>query len=82
MQIVYALLIGLAAGWLAGLLMRRKGFGLLGNLVLGVIGSVLGSFVFGMLGLRTANTFGALVTATVGAVLTLLIVGLIFNKKR
>ena len=81
MQIVYALLIGLVAGWLAALLMRRRGFGLAGNLVLGVVGSVLGSFVFGFLGLRSSNTLGALITATAGAVLTLAIVGAIVKKR-
>lgn len=71
MNLVYALLIGLAAGWLAGQLFKGKGFGLLGNLIIGVIGSVLGSVLFGLLGLHSTSMLGQLVTATVGAIVLL-----------
>jgi uncharacterized membrane protein YeaQ/YmgE (transglycosylase-associated protein family) len=69
------LLIGLAAGWLAGQIMKGKGFGLAGNLVIGVIGAVLGGFLFGLLGLSAHGTLGSLVTATVGAVVLIWIAG-------
>lgn len=62
------LLIGLAAGWLAGKLTKGGGFGLLGNLIVGVIGAVLGGFLFGLIGLRSTSLLGSLITATAGAV--------------
>ena len=82
MQLIYALLIGLVAGWLAGLITQRKGFGLAGNLVLGVLGSVLGSLLFGLIGLKSYSTLGSLVTATIGALITLFLVGTFLSKRR
>lgn len=72
------LAIGAAAGWLAGLLMRGGGFGLLGNIVVGVIGAVFGGWLFGVLSIAAgAGLVGSLVTAVVGAAVLLFIVGLI-----
>ncbi len=69
MNFVYFILIGIVAGWLAGQFMKGGGFGLLGDLVLGVIGAVVGGFVFGLLGLSSTGLLGNLVTATVGAII-------------
>ena len=69
MQILYFVLIGVVAGWLAGALMKGGGFGLVGNLVLGIIGSIVGGFTFSLLGLSADSTLGSLITATVGAML-------------
>lgn len=74
MNIVYFLLIGVAAGWLAGQFVKGGGFGLVGNMVLGVVGAVIGGVLFGMLGLTSAGLLGSLVSATVGAVLLLVVV--------
>ena len=60
--IIY-LAIGAVAGWLAGNLMKGGGFGLLGNIVVGIVGAVLGSFVFGLLGLSATGLIGSIVTA-------------------
>ena len=49
--LVIFLVIGAIAGWLAGTLMKGGGFGLLGNIVVGIIGAVIGGFVFGLLGI-------------------------------
>ena len=68
MSFLWFLLIGLAAGWIAGQLTKGGGFGVLGNLIVGVIGAVLGGFLFGLLGLRSTSLLGSLITATVGAV--------------
>ncbi len=68
MNFVWFVLIGIAAGWLAGRIMKGGSFGGLGNLILGIIGAVLGGFVFGLLGLSAGGLIGELVTATVGAV--------------
>ena len=73
MDIIWFLLIGIAAGWLAGRLVKGGGFGLIGDLVVGVIGAVLGGFVFGLLGISAGGLLGSLICATVGAVLLLVI---------
>jgi uncharacterized membrane protein YeaQ/YmgE (transglycosylase-associated protein family) len=77
MNIVWFLLIGLAAGWLAGRIMKGKGFGVAGNLVVGVIGALVGGFLFQLLGISAGGIIGALVMATVGAIVLLALVGLI-----
>ncbi len=71
------LVIGLIAGWLAGVIMKGKGQGLLINLVIGVIGAFLGGYLFGVLGLSAYGFIGSLITATVGAIVLLFIIGLI-----
>lgn len=73
------LFIGAIAGWLAGKLMRGGGFGLFGNIVVGVIGAVIGGFVFGFLGIPVDGFGGSLVTALIGAGMLLFVVGL-FSK--
>lgn len=73
MDLIYFLLIGLIAGWLAGKIMRGGGFGILGDLVVGVIGAILGGFLFRLAGLATVSLIGSLITATVGAVVLLAI---------
>ncbi|PKN37761.1 MAG: GlsB/YeaQ/YmgE family stress response membrane protein [Deltaproteobacteria bacterium HGW-Deltaproteobacteria-2] len=71
------LAIGAVAGWLAGILMKSGGFSLLGNIIVGIIGSVVGGFAFGLIGITTGGLLGSIFTATVGAVLLLFIVSLI-----
>ena len=75
--LIIFLAIGAIAGWLAGLLMKGGGFGLLGNIVVGVIGAVVGGVVFGFLGITAGGMIGSIITATAGAALLLFIVGLI-----
>lgn len=69
MELLWFVLIGLAAGWLAGQLTKGRGFGLVGDLVIGVIGALLGGFLFGIVGLMPTSLLGSLITATAGAVL-------------
>jgi uncharacterized membrane protein YeaQ/YmgE (transglycosylase-associated protein family) len=69
--------IGAVSGWLAGQFLKGGGYGLLGNIVIGVIGSVVGGFVFGVLGLAAGGLIGSIVTATVGAMVLLYLIGLI-----
>jgi uncharacterized membrane protein YeaQ/YmgE (transglycosylase-associated protein family) len=80
-QLVVFLLIGGVAGWLAGLIMKGGGFGILGNIIAGVIGALLGGWLFRVLGISIGGEWvGALVTATIGAVILLFVVGLIKKK--
>jgi len=77
MQYVWFLLIGLAAGWLAGQLMKGGGFGIVGNMVIGCIGALVGGFLFSLVGLAAYGLIGALITATVGAVVLLFLLRLV-----
>ncbi|NEX16851.1 MAG: GlsB/YeaQ/YmgE family stress response membrane protein [Halochromatium sp.] len=70
------LAIGALAGWLAGVLMKGGGFGLLIDIVLGIVGAVVGGFLFGLLGISANGLIGSIITATVGAVVLLLVVRL------
>ncbi len=66
------LAIGAVAGWLAGKIIRGGGFGLLGDIFVGVVGSVIGGYLFGLLGISAGGGMvGSIVTATVGAVVLL-----------
>ncbi|PZV18909.1 MAG: GlsB/YeaQ/YmgE family stress response membrane protein [Pseudanabaena sp.] len=72
MNFLWFLLIGLAAGWLAGQLMRGDGFGLVGDIVVGVVGALLGGFLFTTFGVSTGGgLLGSLIVATIGAVVLL-----------
>ena len=70
-ELCLLLLVGGLAGWLAGLILQRRGFGLAGNLILGVIGSLLGRFVLGLLGFSARTTLATLISAVLGALLLL-----------
>lgn len=76
MNLVWFLVIGALAGWLAGQMMKGKGFGLIGNIVVGIVGAVLGGHLFGWLGVG-GGLIGSLVTAVLGAIVLLFVVGLI-----
>lgn len=67
-NLLWFLLIGLAAGWLAGKVMKGSGYGLIGDLIIGVIGAYLGAWIFGLLHIAAGGLIGLLVTAFVGAV--------------
>ena len=76
-SLILFLIIGVIAGFLAGKIMKGGGFGLLGDLVVGVIGAFFGGWLFGMLGLFPAGILGTLITATIGAVILLWVVRLV-----
>ncbi|MBT3047297.1 MAG: GlsB/YeaQ/YmgE family stress response membrane protein [gamma proteobacterium symbiont of Ctena orbiculata] len=71
------LLIGIVAGWLAGLIMKGRGHGLLGNLLLGVLGALIGGYLFKYLAIDTSGVIASLITATTGAILVLAIAGML-----
>ncbi len=75
--LIWVALLGVVAGWLAGLITKGSGFGLLGDLVVGIVGSLLGSFIFGLIGLGAYGLLGRLVVSVVGAIVLLLLIRLI-----
>jgi uncharacterized membrane protein YeaQ/YmgE (transglycosylase-associated protein family) len=81
MHVLYFLLIGLVAGWLAGQIMKGKGFGLVGNLIVGCIGAFIGGFLFDVLGIFARGLIGSLVAALAGALVLLWVISLIKKNK-
>jgi uncharacterized membrane protein YeaQ/YmgE (transglycosylase-associated protein family) len=78
MQFVYFILIGIVAGWLAGLIMKGGGYGLIGDLILGIVGALLGGWLFGVLGVFPgAGLLGSLIVAVIGAVVLIALLRLI-----
>ncbi|PJF08687.1 GlsB/YeaQ/YmgE family stress response membrane protein [Pseudorhodobacter sp. MZDSW-24AT] len=72
------LLIGAIAGWLAGLIVKGYGFGLLGNIVVGIVGALFAGFLFPRIGLGFGGgVLGSIVAATLGAVILLFLIRLV-----
>jgi uncharacterized membrane protein YeaQ/YmgE (transglycosylase-associated protein family) len=78
MDLLIFLLVGAVAGWLAGLIVRGFGFGLIGNIVVGIIGALFAGYLFPRLGIGLpAGMIGEILSAVVGAVIVLVIIGFI-----
>lgn len=80
MNFLWFLIIGGVAGWLAGLIMKGRSFGILVNIIVGIIGGIIGGWLFGLVGFGGGGLIGSLITAVVGAIVLLYIIGL-FKKK-
>ena len=65
---VWFLLIGAVIGWLAGLIVRGRGFGLIGDIIIGIVGAMLGGWIARAMGLYTGGSVGAFLVALAGAV--------------
>jgi uncharacterized membrane protein YeaQ/YmgE (transglycosylase-associated protein family) len=72
--LIWEIIIGVLAGFLAGKIVKGSGMGILMDLIVGIVGSILGGWVFTLLGLAAYGLIGQLVMATVGAIILLLIV--------
>jgi uncharacterized membrane protein YeaQ/YmgE (transglycosylase-associated protein family) len=78
MNIVWFILVGLIAGWLAGQLMKGGGFGVIGDIVVGIIGALIGGLLFSSLGISAGGgLLGAIIVATIGAVVLIALLRLI-----
>jgi uncharacterized membrane protein YeaQ/YmgE (transglycosylase-associated protein family) len=78
MEFVWFILVGLVAGWLAGVLVKGGGFGVVGDIVVGILGALVGGFLFGVLGFSGGGgLLGSIVVATVGAVVLIFVLRLI-----
>jgi uncharacterized membrane protein YeaQ/YmgE (transglycosylase-associated protein family) len=77
--IIIVLIIGAVAGWLAGLIVRGMGFGLLGNILVGIVGALIAGWLFPKLGISIGGGrwIGPIINATLGAVILLVILGVI-----
>jgi uncharacterized membrane protein YeaQ/YmgE (transglycosylase-associated protein family) len=78
MGILSWIIVGLVAGWLAGVVMKGGGYGLVVDIVLGVLGAIVGGWLFGALGIYPGGgLLGSIIVAFVGAVILVLITRLI-----
>jgi len=75
-KMLWFLIIGIIAGWLAGKIMNGGGFGLIGDLVVGVVGSYIGGYLFKVLNFSAYGTIGEIIMATIGAIVLLWIIRL------
>lgn len=73
MDIIWFLIVGFIAGWLADMLVKGSSFGLLGHIVIGIIGAVIGGFIFRLFGVTAYGTLGNIIMATIGAIVLLVI---------
>jgi uncharacterized membrane protein YeaQ/YmgE (transglycosylase-associated protein family) len=80
-SLLVILLVGLAAGWLAGQIVQGTGFGLVGDLTIGVVGAFIGDWLLPQLGIHLGSgIISAVIDATIGAVLLLLIIRLVRGR--
>jgi len=78
--LIYTVLVGLVAGWLAGQVMKGGGYGVVVDIILGILGGVVGGWVFGILGLHAGGLIGRIVVSFVGAVILVWITRLVKKK--
>jgi uncharacterized membrane protein YeaQ/YmgE (transglycosylase-associated protein family) len=71
---IWTIIVGIVAGWLAGVIMKGGGYGLIWDLILGIAGAVIGGWIFGYAGVSAGGgLLGSIVVATIGAVVLILI---------
>jgi len=76
-SLLIILVVGVIAGWLAGQIVQGTGFGIVGDLIIGVIGAFIGSWLFPQLGIHLgAGIVAAIINATLGALILLFVIGL------
>ena len=82
MDILGTLIVGAAAGWLASIIYRGSGFGLIGNIILGIIGSFVGYWLLGKLAIHLGTGWiGSILTGAIGALIILILFNLLFKKR-
>ena len=80
--LIILIIIGAIAGWLAGLIVKGIGFGLIGNIIVGIVGAFIGTWLLGYLGISIGGgIIASIINATIGAVILLFIIGLVNGPK-
>ena len=82
MHFLWSILIGIEAGWLASQIMKGRSSGILTNLIMGIIGAILGGVIFDAVGLQAVNSLGRLISATVGAIVLILLLRILRGGPR
>jgi uncharacterized membrane protein YeaQ/YmgE (transglycosylase-associated protein family) len=77
--IIILIIVGAIAGWLAGMIVKGMGFGLIGNIIVGIVGAFIASWLLPQIGFPMIGgaIVGAIIYATIGAVILLVIIGLV-----
>lgn len=81
MELLIFLIIGGIAGWIAGLIYRGDGFGIVGNILVGIVGSFVGWLVLSLAGIESTNNWGFLVSSVIGALIFLALYAALFSNK-
>jgi uncharacterized membrane protein YeaQ/YmgE (transglycosylase-associated protein family) len=81
-SLLVILFVGLIAGWLAGVIVRGTGYGLVADICLGIVGALIGSWLFPQLGIYLSGMIGSIISATLGAILLLVVLRLVHRGGR
>ena len=81
-SLLVILFVGLIAGWLAGVVVRGTGYGLVADICLGIVGALIGSWLFPQLGIHLSGMIGSIISATLGAILLLVVLRLVHRGGR
>lgn len=82
MEIVVTLFIGAIAGWLGSMIYKGSGLGIIGNILVGIVGSIVGYWLLGKLGINLGTGWiGAILTGALGAIVILFLLNLIIKKR-
>jgi uncharacterized membrane protein YeaQ/YmgE (transglycosylase-associated protein family) len=77
-SLIILLIVGAIAGWLAGVIMKGYGFGLIGNIAVGIVGAVIGGWLLPRVGIVIGGgIIGAIINALIGAIILLFVIGLV-----
>ncbi len=78
MEFIWFIIVGLIAGWLAGVVMKGGGFGVIGDIVVGIVGALIGGWLFSTMGVSTGGgLLGAIIVALIGAIILIFLLRLI-----
>jgi uncharacterized membrane protein YeaQ/YmgE (transglycosylase-associated protein family) len=77
MEFVWFIIVGLVAGWLAGVIMKGGGYGVIGDIVVGIVGALIGGWLFSQMGLAAGGLLAAIFVALVGAIILIALLRLI-----
>ena len=80
MNILIWIVTGIVAGWLAGLVLKGKGFGLFGNFLVGIIGGVVGGWLGGLIGISASSWIGNVLIAAAGGIILVVVFRMLFKK--
>lgn len=69
MELLYTIIVGIIAGWIAGIVMKGGGYGVIGDLVLGILGALVGRWIFGLIGVGAYGTIGTVIVSVIGAII-------------
>jgi uncharacterized membrane protein YeaQ/YmgE (transglycosylase-associated protein family) len=78
MEFVWFIIVGLIAGWLAGVVMKGGGFGVIGDIIVGIVGALIGGWLFSTMGVSTGGgLLGSIIVALIGAIVLIFVLRLI-----